>query len=156
MRLGQGWCHRFGEQKLSDAVSVEHWCPPPSSSGSSSRTGAAWQLGFCLICFLFPFFLLEARTARAQRDSGGFAAIQRRRLVLCQLLCWGKAGGNPFCNVSTGAVGRRYVECSRLWPGLFLCLAALKASAWSDQSRDLTCPISAHSMLCCRFTFCSP
>lgn len=96
-------------------------CPVPGSSpassalpASSSCTGAAWQgfFFFSTFFYLFPFFFWNPVQQEHSRDPRGFAAVQRRCLVLCQILCWGRAGGNPFCNVSAGAVGKSPAKCS--------------------------------------------
>lgn len=118
---------------------------------------AAFFLGFFSSSFLFIFFLFWNSVQHKHRvDPRGCAAIQRRWLVLYQTLRWGKAGGNPFCNVSAGAAGDSHARCSIPGQACSPATAAPKGAAQSGQSTDLSCPTSARSLLYCRFAFCSP
>lgn len=89
-----------------DAVSGE-CCFFPASS-ALQQPGSL----FCLFFWSLPLFLWNSVQHEHSRDPRGSAALWRRRLVLCQILCWGKAEGNPFCSVSARAVGKSHARCS--------------------------------------------
>lgn len=111
---------------------------------------------FFFLLFIYFFSFWNSVQHKHRVDPRGCAAIQRRWLVLCQTLRWGKAGGNPFCNVSAGAAGNSHVRCSIPGQACSPATAAPKGAAQSGQSTDLSCPTSARSLLYCRFAFCSP
>lgn len=126
------------------AASVERWHLPPASSALPGSTGCTReQPGSFLPFFLFsppfssPFFSVPVQHEQSRDPSGGFAAIRRRWLVLCQILRWGKAGRNLFCNVSAGAVGESRARCCSPWPGLSLGLSSLEQSEHGSDLPDL-------------------
>ena len=152
---GRGWCHRFGEQKLSRHSA----CGAVASFPCQLITPRLLQPHGSSLAAFFPFFKFSLSLFfwnpvqhEHSRDPKGFAAI---RLVLCQILRWGKAGGNPFCNVSSGAVGKNHARCSSPWPGSFLCCSSTEGRSpeRAEQGSDLPnlCSLLALLQICLLF-----
>ena len=155
---GRGWCHRFGEQKLSRCSECGALVSSPCQL---SAPGLLQPHGSSLAAF-FPFFF-SSPVFSGTLYSMSIAGIPRGLLL---------SGEDAVFSARSCAVERlEEVHFATFLLGLLARVmrgaavprqacssasAAPKGTAQSSQSTDLTCLTSACSPPYCRFAFCSP